>query len=409
MNLGEFMTVKSRRNFTLWISGFGLGLIGDHIFYFVLAWSAAQIASSPLEASLVVTVGALLRAVFILTGGAVTDKIGARKVALYSDFFRFVIAAAFALFIALAGINIWGLYLLSLAFGFIDAFFLPAVGAMPPRIVAVEALPRAQSARSVVQRVAAAIGPPLGGLILGLQGLSRPLLVCAVLFFLSFLFLLFVKELGRTAEKDDEPEDNGGVVAGIRYAFNHPVLCPALILITVGELIVAGLTVSGLAIYGTEQDWSSTQASFALSSFAVGAICTALVMLVKEPKGRIGALVTGSIIAMGFGFAGVGLFSQITLIYAGLVVAGAASGICATLLITLFLVAADEAYVGRAMSLLTLASFGVAPIANFLFGVAADALNPATAFIIFGGLLSLVGLGALLMPQIRAFEITPKT
>lgn len=396
---------ETRVNFSLWISGFGLGLIGDHIFYFVLAWSAAQIANSPLQASLVVTVGALLRATFILFGGAVTDRIGARRVALYSDFFRFIIAGTFALFIALFGINIWVLYALSLTFGFIDAFFLPAVGAMPPRIVSAKALPRAQSARSVVQRIAAAIGPPLGGLILGTQGLSQPLLICAFLFLSSFLLLQFVKELSGQGCSEGEPSDNGGIRDGIRYAISDSVLCPALILITVGELIVSGLTISGLAIFGTDQNWSSAQTSFALSAFGIGAIFTALLMLIKQPKGRIGTLVTSSIVIMGFGFASVGIFSQIVLIYAGLAIAGASSGVCATLLITLFLVAADKAYTGRVMSLLTLASFGVAPIANFLFGAVADWIGPAHAFIIFGAVLSIVGVGTWSTPRIRAFEI----
>lgn len=402
------MIEESTRNVGSWITGFGLGHIGDNIFYFALAWSAAQQARSPLDASLIVTAGALVRTSLILTGGSVTDRVGARKVSLGSDFLRFSIAGAFCGLTLGLGTSMWSLYLLSILFGLIDAFFLPAVGAMPPRIVPASSLPRAQSARSVVQRIAGAIGPPLGGVIIGhgSNGLSRSLLVCAALFLASFLLLLFTKELGTAASsRGDAGSSESGVWSGIKYAVNDPVLGPALALITVAELIVAGLTVSGLAIYGADQNWSSTQTSFALSAFAAGSIVTALVMFVKQSQGTIGTLVTTNIALMGLGFASVGLFPHIVLKFLGLAVAGAASGVSATLLVTLFLVSAKEDYLGRVMSLLTLAVFGVVPLANFLFGVTADGLSPGAAFVIFGGLLTVVGISALRIDKIRAFAL----
>lgn len=171
-------------NVPRWLAGFALGLLGDQVFYLALSWSAVQI-TTPAAAGMIVGIGALPRVVLLLVGGTITDRVGARRVALLSDSARLLIMLCFALILVSASAAVPVLLTLALLFGAVDAFFLPSVGALPARIVEQSGLPRTQATRSAIQRLASVAGPPLGGLVLSSHGLGAALGLNALLFAMS--------------------------------------------------------------------------------------------------------------------------------------------------------------------------------------------------------------------------------
>lgn len=179
-------------NVPRWLAGFGLGLLGDQIFAIALSWTAAELAA-PAAAGLIVGVGAAPRALLLLVGGALSDRVGARRVALCSDLARLATMLLFAIVAFTSTLSVAALVVLALLFGTIDAFFLPSVGALPTRIVSSELVGRTQTIRSVVQRLASVIGPPLGGLLLGRYGFAAAIAVNALLFTGSCLALLLTR------------------------------------------------------------------------------------------------------------------------------------------------------------------------------------------------------------------------
>ncbi|MFD0348301.1 MFS transporter [Kitasatospora aburaviensis] len=77
--------------------------------------------------------------------------------------------------------------------GTVDAFYLPASGSMPRRLVGAERLPRALALRQAGGQVAALFGAPLGGVLVALGGLSGAALADAVSFGVVLLVLLRVR------------------------------------------------------------------------------------------------------------------------------------------------------------------------------------------------------------------------
>ncbi len=72
---------------------------------------------------------------------------------------------AVGLMAALAFINalqVWHIYVISLIFGSVDAFFQPAYRASVPEIVPVDHLPSANSLTSLSGEISGIIGPALG-------------------------------------------------------------------------------------------------------------------------------------------------------------------------------------------------------------------------------------------------------
>ncbi|MGW3951588.1 MFS transporter [Streptomyces sp. NPDC004752] len=144
-------------------------MLGDNVYFLALSWAAVQ-AGTPAQAGLVMSAGALPRAVLMLGGGVVADRFGPRRVVIGSDAVRCAAVLAVAALLLLASPGLWSLALLALVFGAVDAVFMPAVGALPARITGRDQLARVQGMRGLSSRFASVVGAPLGGLGVALGG-----------------------------------------------------------------------------------------------------------------------------------------------------------------------------------------------------------------------------------------------
>lgn len=66
------------RDFRLVFTGEGISLIGDQFHFVALAWLALQLTGSGLALGTVLMVAAIPRAVFMLLGGALSDRFSPR-------------------------------------------------------------------------------------------------------------------------------------------------------------------------------------------------------------------------------------------------------------------------------------------------------------------------------------------
>lgn len=140
-----------------------------------------------------VAAGAVPRAVLMLGGGVVADRFGPRRVAVLSDGVRCVVILLAAAALALAPAHLWLLALVALVFGVVDAVFMPAVGALPPRITTADQLARVQGMRGLSIRLSNAVGPLVAGAVLVAGGAEGAFAVAGVLFAVSLATLLTVR------------------------------------------------------------------------------------------------------------------------------------------------------------------------------------------------------------------------
>ncbi len=125
-------------NVLRWLAGFGVSLVGDQVYFVALAWTATQVAGA-----------------------------GAAGLVLAC-----AVMAAAAVATATAEPTLTVLVVVALVFGAVDAVFLPAVGALPPYLVAAEHLARLQGMRITMARGAIVAGAPLGGAIVAAYGIA---------------------------------------------------------------------------------------------------------------------------------------------------------------------------------------------------------------------------------------------
>ncbi|NGO15452.1 MFS transporter, partial [Streptomyces sp. HC44] len=171
-------------NVLRWLGAYTISVTGDVAYYLALTWATSR-AAGPAHVGAVLAVGAIPRAVLMLGGGVLADRFGPRRVLLASDLVRCAVVLVAAALTWADGSRLWRLYVLALLFGAVDAVFMPAVGALPPRLTEESQLARVQGMRVLAVRFSNAVGPLVGSFVLAVQGAAGAFAVVGVLFAVS--------------------------------------------------------------------------------------------------------------------------------------------------------------------------------------------------------------------------------
>src|SRR5262249_45563872 len=151
-----------------------------------LPWLVLQLTGSNLAVGAVLMCAAIPRAVLMLAGGAVSDRIAPRSIMLRTASTRTIFVAAVGALAWLHIVQLWHLYILAFAFGVADAFGIPAFQSLLPSLVEREQLPSANAMFQSLFQVATMIGPAPAGLAVKAFGVAWAFIIDAV----SFLFIL---------------------------------------------------------------------------------------------------------------------------------------------------------------------------------------------------------------------------
>src|SRR5689334_22410024 len=100
----------------LW-SGQSVSRVGDHLYQVALAWWVLQKTGSATKMGTVLILSFAPMVLFLLAGGVAVDRFSRIKVMFLSDLGRGVIVTAVAILAYAGRLEIWHVYLLSLAFG----------------------------------------------------------------------------------------------------------------------------------------------------------------------------------------------------------------------------------------------------------------------------------------------------
>src|SRR5690606_41454236 len=76
------------RDFRLLWLGEGVSVLGDHFYMIALPWLILQLTGDPLAMGTVLALAAIPRALFMLIGGALTDRFSPRTLMLGSNLVR---------------------------------------------------------------------------------------------------------------------------------------------------------------------------------------------------------------------------------------------------------------------------------------------------------------------------------
>ncbi|MGF0167945.1 MFS transporter [Streptomyces albidoflavus] len=390
-------------NVLRWLTAYTSSVAGDVVFFLALSWGATR-AGGPSQVGLVVAAGAVPRAVLMLGGGVVADRFGPRRVAVLSDAVRCAVILLAAVALALAPPHLWLLALVALIFGVVDAVFMPAVGALPPRLTTAGQLARVQGMRGLSVRLSNAVGPLVAGAVLVAGGAEGAFAVAGVLFAVSLATLLTVR-VTPVAGPSHRDSARGELRDGLRYVRRHRLLAPLVVVIGLSEMCFSGPVATGLVLLADERGWGAVGMGWVASAFSVGATASALLLTVAPRVPRAGAAMAASLLGTAACAVGLGQAPSLTtaVVFGALI--GLTSGFATTLTGALVQTVTDPRYLGRVTSVTTLCTLGLAPVLFPAVGITVELWGAGTFFAGCGAICLLAAWLGLAVPALRRAEL----
>ncbi|MGW7686558.1 MFS transporter [Kribbella sp. NPDC054772] len=340
------------RSYYGWLAGSTLSVLGDTALFFALGWAATGIG--PHVAALVLTGFTLPRAVLLVLGGVLGDRIGPRRLLLACTAIVgtccFMLAAA----VGVRGVSAGLLLTTSVVVGTVDAFALPAAGALPRLFVTDDQLPRAMAIRTSATQVITLAGGPLSGLLVATVGLVGALTLDGLTFAVQFVVLLMLKP-----PYDVTPQPAAPVLRsaldGLRLAVGDPVLRVILAVVALVAAFVLPVTSLCVPLLARSHDWTAGQAGFVVA----GNVCGGLLVTVLVARfgtfdrpGVAGGL--GCVLAAA-GIGALTLAPSIPFAVTATVVQGLGVGLFTSHLAPVFVRGTPRSHLTRLQSLLSLA------------------------------------------------------
>lgn len=264
-----FQALKCRPFALLW-TGQTISRLGDRIYFIALSWWILEKTGSAAAMAAVATFTLLPNLVFLLIGGVMADRLPRQRVMFASDLLRGVLVVVLAVLMQAQRLEIWHVYVASLIFGLVDAFFQPAYIALVPDITPAEMLPSANSLTALSGQFSGIIGPTIGAAIVALGGTAVTFVFDGVSFFVAAIGVLPI--LGLIVARERQPGSRPNVVNDLREGFS--------------------------AIFGSAWLWVTITLAGVVNLFFAGSIAVALPFWVKDnlhaDVGALGLILSAS-------------------------------------------------------------------------------------------------------------------
>lgn len=206
------------RPFALLWAGQTISRLGDSLHRIALAWWVLEKTGSAAAMGTVLVLSQIPLLIFLLIGGVVVDRLPRVRIMFISDVLCGLVVSFIAVFSWLDILELWHIYLASILFGFVEAFFFPAYQAVIPQITPADMLTSANSLNGLSQRMTGIIGPALGAALVASGGTSLTFGLDALSFLLS---ALFVFPILRNASPVVKTEDVSGGSDSLKEKFQQ--------------------------------------------------------------------------------------------------------------------------------------------------------------------------------------------
>jgi MFS family permease len=356
----------------LWIGG-AVSALGDQFYLVALPWLVLQLTGSNFAVGTVLMCAAIPRAVLMLAGGAVSDRIAPRRIMMTTVSLRTIFVGAVGALAYLHTIHLWNLYVLAFAFGVADAFGIPAFQAQLPALVEREQLPAANASFQSLYQIATMLGPAPAGLVIKALGVAWAFIIDAISFLFIFAPIYALPRTNPTPKPRAEGKHFGHDIAdGLHYVWRDPAMRALTIVMTGVNLCVSGPIIVGLAALGKFRFGSAAAFGLLISAWSGGALVGSIVAGTRKQRTHRGWTMLIASAGVSLGIAALGLLSHPIALAAVLMATGIIGGYNNVVLISWFQQRVEHAFMGRVMSVLMFGWVGLMPVSYPVAGALAQ-------------------------------------
>lgn len=412
----------SHRPFALLWTGQTTSRLGDNLYRIALAWWVLEKTGSATAMGTVLIFSQVPLLIFILIGGIVVDRFPRIRIMFLSDILSGTVVVLIALFSWLDVLQIWHIYIASLLFGFVEAFFFPAYQAVIPQIVPPDMLTSANSLNGLSQRIMGVIGPIVGASLVAVGGTSLTFGLDALSFFASAFCVFPILRAGlyEMPKKEDSAateikprrtikEEIKRGIADLREGWNAIITIPWIwiTILIFGVLNIMEGSPRAVAMPFLIKDELGADVAvlgWFGSAFSVGYVVCALWLGQYKRLRRRGLLGYLPIMVNGIMLLLFGLKSPIPVLIAAMFVYGFCFNIFGLVWNSTLQEMVPHEKLGRVYAIDSLGSWILLPIGFALAGWGTDKLGSPTVFLIGGVGTILMILIGLSHPAIRNLD-----
>ncbi len=408
------LRILSLRDFRLLFSGTTTSLLGDQFAFIATPWLVLKMTGDPLALGIVLALEGIPRAVFMLLGGAITDRLSPRLIMLTSDVIRGVLTVLMAVVVFTGTVQMWMVYAFGLGFGLVAGFAIPASNSIVPRLVTQQDLPAGNSIMMGASQLIGFIGPTVAGILIGgfsqsPLGIGLAFAIDAASFAVSVITLWLMHGGGRQPSSAGSTAEEGvwaSILAGLNTLWDDKVLRLMFVVITAMNFLFVGPLLVGIPVLAKQRLPEGALAfGLLISAYSGGNLAGYLLAgSLPRPGGKVMRIFIVVLLAVfGLVLGSFGFIRSTWVDFALMLLLGLGNGYLSITLFTWMQTRTPKEMLGRMMSILMLSNTGLVPISQAISG-AVSRWSLTGLFASAGLLILLVTLWAAPQPELKAFS-----
>ncbi len=325
--------------------------------------------------------------IFLLFGGAISDRFNRRNILIFSNTIQFLGAAALAVLTFTGKIDVWIILVISFIVGTVQSISTPAYLAVLPSLVSKEHLTNAIALNSLQFNVSRFIGPAIGGIVIASLGAAWGFGLNALSFAGLFAAFYLVQFPPQSTGEARQASITRSITEGVTTVWTRPDLF-AVVVIVFCVSFFAGPLLNFMPVVAKE-NLAAEAGGFStlLSMFGAGAVVGAVrVASLKSDANRhqIIFIAAASLAGMVIAVAVSTLFALSLLL---VFLAGYAFVSCGSVGNTIMQAGVPDELRGRVISIYALAFRGGLPLGSLLTGTLAETFGVRVALAFNGACL----------------------
>ena len=388
MKINTFRAFNNR-NYKLYFSGQSISLIGTWMQRTAIYWVIFDKTNSNFLLGMVVFASQFPSFLLSPLGGIATDRYNRYRLTLITQSMSLVQAGLLTSMVLFTHYNVWGIFVLSIVEGIINAFDLPARQSLVTEIIEnKENLANAVALNSSMGKLAWLIGPAVSGILLLKFGAG----ICFLINALSYLFVIIALAFIKVSPHIPQARARNAFVEikeGFNYIINTPLLRTTILLLACVSLFVLPFYTLLPVFAKVMLKGNAATYGYLNSMIGAGSIIGAIALASLKSNKYMIKILFSSLLILGIALIA---FSHITVLPIALffaAIVGFAMMFQTTVSQTIIQVEATTEMLGRVLSFFLMAFFGLQPVGGLLIGAVSELTGAANA-ILFQGIFAVI-------------------
>ena len=374
----------SYRNYRLFFIGNGLSMIGNWMQQIAISWLVYRLTGSSLLLGIVAFAGLFPGFILMPLAGVLTDRWNRRRILLVSQILATLQALALTFLVMTDMITVWHILLLSVFFGLISAFDIPARQSFVVDLIGKrEDLGSAIALNSALFNCARLLGPSLAGVTIAVVGEGICFFLNA-LSYVAFIATLILVKIEHAPNTGSDTDIFSGFRAGFKYAFGFlPVRALLLLMGLVGLMGMSYAVL--LPVFAKDIFHGGPHTlGFLTAAAGVGGLTASLYLASRRTVLGLGRLVPISAGIFGLGLMLFSISRVFWISFCLLIPVGFGMMVHLALTNTILRTVVADDMRGRVMSFFAMAFMGTVPLGSLMAGWLADSIGVSWTLIIGG-------------------------